>query len=351
MSFFLGLNKRMKQKSGTPANSSNQRMTFTNDESVPTGLRGVGDYNEYLNNSLGGSCASKCMNLDYDGGMDDILRDARQVFITMPAKAAGTSMKEFTTKCMKHDVPDNFINRSDLTKKFLTSSLHLPSIVTSHLYKGDTPMMDLAKHGSRQTLIIHIHREETDRLLSAIKHVTTSGLCDPTYPRIKLKNVDISEFHMERNETHCTLDEEPVVDLIESGFEEVGFGSSKILTCNAFEAIEQNAPNMVLVHYKQANKLQKLLAKHHCPELTDEEWHPTESNVASKKGRDIYLRLKNGDIVQLDEWLHEKRDVLEYTLKMKNDVSCQGKMRHMEDDLFACKDEVMQITPKNVKCW
>lgn len=212
-------------------------------------------------------------------------------------------------------------------------------------------MIDLAKHGSRQTLIIYIHREETYRLLSAIKHVTAGFLCDPKYPRYKLKNFDMSVFHTERNETHCTSDEGSVVDLIESGYEEIGIGASQILTCNAFEAIEQNAPNIVLVHYKQANKLQKLLAKHHCPELLNEEWHPTEANVASEKGRVEYLRMKNGNSIKLDEWLHEKRDVIEYTLKMKHNVSCQGKARHMEDDLFACKDEVMQITPENVKCW
>jgi len=320
---------------------------FFNDKGVSLGLH-RGDHHV----NLDGSCSSRCMNLDYDGDMDDILRDKRQFFITMPAKAAGTTLKQFTTKCMKHKVPDNFINYPASTKKFLTHSFRLPSIVASHLLEDKT-MIDLVKHGNRQTLIIHIHREETDRLLSSIKHVATSELCEPSYPRVKFKNVNIKKFHINRNKTHCTFDEEPFVDLVESGFQEIGFGSSKILTCNAFKAIEQNTPNMVLVHYKQANKLQKLLTKHHCPELLDEDWYPTVAHMASEKRRDgnVYLRLKNGHIVQLDKWLHEKRDVIEYTLKMKHNVSCQGKMRYMEDDLFACKDEAMQITPKNVKCW
>jgi hypothetical protein len=42
---------------------------------------------------------------------------------------------------------------------------------------------------------------------------------------------------------------------------------------------------MVFVHYKQANKLQKLLAKHHCPELLEEP--PTEANVATENRMEV----------------------------------------------------------------
>ena len=83
------------------------------------------------------------------------------------------------------------------------------------------------------------------------------------------------------------------------------------MTCKAYEAIEQNAPNMIVLHYKQANKLQKLLAKHHCPELLEEP--PIEANVAKEKRLTVYLRLQKqgGAVVNLAKWLHEKSATLE----------------------------------------
>jgi hypothetical protein len=54
----------------------------------------------------------KCLSLDHrhiDGGgrddddvtMDRIISNAKQVYITMPAKSAGSSMKTFTAECIK----------------------------------------------------------------------------------------------------------------------------------------------------------------------------------------------------------------------------------------------------------
>jgi hypothetical protein len=116
---------------------------------------------------------------------------------------------------------------------------------------------------------------------------------------------------------------------------EIGHGASDILTCKAYKAIEENEPNMIFLHYKQANKLQRLLAKHHCPELLDEP--PTETNVASDKPMSVYLRLRKegGDIVKLEDWLHAKGDLLEWSLKLRKNATCQAKTKHMEDKLFA----------------
>ena len=231
------------------------------------------------------TATAQCLSLNFEEKMDAVISNSTQVFITMPAKAAGTSLKRFTEKCMKQqEMSDNFINRPDLSKNFLTDSFELPSIITSHLYTGDQPLVDLAQHGTRQTLIIHVHRDETERLLSGIRQVLTSRVCE------KKRRKDVEEFNISRNETHCILNEGPVVKLIENRVDEIGFGSPEILTCKAYEAIEQNAPNMIVLHYKQANKLQKLLAKHHCPELLEEP--PIEANVAKEKRLTVYLRLQ-----------------------------------------------------------
>jgi len=168
---------------------------------------------------------------------------------------------------------------------------------------------------------------------------------------LKRRRKDVEEFTIFRNETHCILNEGPVVKLIENREEEIGFGSPEILTCKAYEAIEQNAPNMIVLHYKQANKLQKLLAKHHCPELLEEPL--IQVNVAKEKRLTVYLRLqkRGGAVVNLDKWLHEKSAVLEWSLKLKKHVSCHAKTRHMEDDLFACSDQTIKISSMDIKRW
>jgi len=242
-----------------------------------------------------------CLGLDFEEKMDAILSKSKQVFVIMPAKAAGTSMKEFTAKCMKREEQDNFVNHKGWKKELLTKSLRLPSLITSHAY-SENPMVDLATHASRQTLIIYIHREETSRLISAIKQVAIGYVCKerPTIIRILRQQygVDLSNFHFQNNQTHCSFDEGLIPQLVEKGVFEIGMGASRTLSCNAFDAIEQNAPNMVLVHYKQANKLQKLLAKHHCPDLLldSKEWKPIEANVDVKKTKEVYLQIGGGII-------------------------------------------------------
>jgi len=288
------------------------------------------------------SGGAECLSLDVEDTLDSIISNSRQVFITMPAKAAGTSLKRFTSKCTKQNMPDNFINSPMLSKNMLTDSFQLPSIIASHLYVGDEPLVDLAQHSTRETLIVYIHRDETERLLSGIRQVLTAGVCSQQR-RVRSKVAgDTSQLNIVRNDTHCTLDETPVVDLIEKRLGEAGFGSPEILTCKAYEAIQQNAPNMIFMHYTQADKLQHLLAKHHCPELMEE---PSKENTAKEKGMEVYLRLKKGaSIVKLDEWLKEKRNLLEWSLKLKKHASCQAKTRHMEDDLFACSDQTVKVS-------
>ena len=43
-----------------------------------------------------------------------------------------------------------------------------------------------------------------------------------------------------------------------------------VLTCDAYNSIRENRPNLVVANYKQASKLQELLAKHHCPKFKEQ---------------------------------------------------------------------------------
>ena len=295
---------------------------------------------------LNADAGAKCLSLDFKEKLDAIISDSRQVFITMPAKAAGTSLKTFTAQCTKEpgEDPNKIFNNPEFSKKFLTDSLQISPIITAHL-AGDQNLINLLKHSTRQTLVIYVHRDESERLLSAIKHILNTRVCgNHELPAGPLKNARIS-----KNATQCIVDEKSAVELIENRIAEVGLGGPSILTCDLYDAIEQNEPNMIFLNYKQANKLQKLLAKRFCPELMEEP--PTQMNLADKKGMEVYLRMQKGGDVKLDEWLHEKSDILEWSLRMKEHATCQAKTRHMEDDLFTCSDLTIKVSSADIKHW
>jgi hypothetical protein len=63
------------------------------------------------------STSNSCLNLDFDGNLDTIVSRSAQVFITMPAKSAGTSLKTFVRKCVKPQMPDNHINYYKLVRQ------------------------------------------------------------------------------------------------------------------------------------------------------------------------------------------------------------------------------------------
>eukprot|EP00561_Arcocellulus_cornucervis_P004177 CAMPEP_0185816972 /NCGR_PEP_ID=MMETSP1322-20130828/18327_1 /TAXON_ID=265543 /ORGANISM="Minutocellus polymorphus, Strain RCC2270" /LENGTH=269 /DNA_ID=CAMNT_0028513961 /DNA_START=18 /DNA_END=827 /DNA_ORIENTATION=+ len=269
----------------------------------------------------------------------------------MPAKAAGTSLKEFTKKCMKRNDPDNFINAPIQVRKFLTASYWLPSIIVSHLYTGDQPLIDLIQHASsRDAIIIYIHREETERLFSAIKQVLTHLVCEKVSYKIGVEK--LQEYHIFRNRTHCVLDEGPVVDLIEERAHEIGMGAQEILTCRLYDSIIENDPNMVFMNYKQANMLQRVLAQNHCPDLLVGE-RMVEANVAEGKVGNVFLRLSNSaeHIVELDDWLSTKGGLLEWSLRLKRNATCQAKTKHMQDMLFSCQEQTIAVVPGIVNAW
>jgi len=296
-------------------------------------LRSVGDSDTVPDYAKGGS---KC--LTFDGEMNDLIANSKQIFLTMPAKAAGSSLRSFTNKCMKTVMPtDNFyLNDPKISKKYFTDSFQLPKIITGHVFR-DQSLVDLIQYTSRGTLLIYVHRDETSRLRSAIQHVT-SQYCDNDFGEL-----DPASLNFSLNKTHCMFDEGPLMEsVIQKKRREIGWGATRILTCKMYDAIEQNAPNMVFVHYKKADRLQKLLAKHHCPELLEAE-HQNEA--INKKKMTAVIRLdKDKREVQLSSWLEAKGDLIEWALKLKRDITCQGKFRKIESDLLQCEDEIIRVS-------
>ena len=67
------------------------------------------------------------------------------------------------------------------------------------------------------------------------------------------------------NSTSCILSERDLIDkIIKLRYCEVGARKSEIISYNIYNAIQENYPRFVFVRYKQANKLQKVLAKYFC---------------------------------------------------------------------------------------
>lgn len=149
--------------------------------------------------------------------------------------------------------------------------------------------------------------------------------------------------------TECILNELPLVNLIKDRILETGMGAPENLACDTYKAIEDNAADMYFIHYRQVNKLQKLLAKHHCPVLQNTS---VSSNVANDTEDKVLIQLENSNsTIPLNTWIKEKSAKIEWLLRLKQGASCQGKTRHMEDDLFSCPDEAIKADDRLVRQW
>lgn len=292
-----------------------------------------------------GGPSTSCLDLSMNEEMDSLLASARQVFITMLPKAGGSSVVEFARICNKQDANYEwgFLSQDKVQKHFLVNSLRVPPVIASHL-TTEEGLIRLAKHPSRETLMIYIHREEGERVFSGIKQVA-SHICNNNDNSTPYKNIII-----QKNSTKCVLDEGLMVDQIARRHREIGDASShKMLTCNSYKKLHENAPRLVFLNYKQLDRLLILVAKNHCPEMLSQ--LPVKKNVAENKIQTTVLSSPVIGMVDIDKWLQEKGPALEWALNLRRDASCQAKTFHMEEDLFACPDQALRVTPEAIERW
>jgi len=264
--------------------------------------------------------------------MDILLSEHEQVFLVMPAKAGGKSIELFVDKCTpskgKYGTTMIMGGMGRATKReALMADIRPPSLIFYWISSsGPEKFVSLARKTTKKSLIIYFHREDTDRLKSAIRHYV----------------------HKSARKHNWTdgIQEEVLLDVIKEGPSEIGNQGLKILTCEAYEAIEDNAPNLVFLHYLQVSKVLELLAKHHCPGQG-----PVHENSGSDK-TPIPVLLKNPANstlqVYMDDWLDAKTNLLELGLDLKDKgISCQAKTRKMEADLLSCPDEALHFSSSN----
>lgn len=257
----------------------------------------------------------------------------------MPAKAAGTSLKDFAKACngpSYSELEDNFISdlRFDLAD-ILSNFYEMPPVIASHLYHVDN-LVYLLENVARNSLIVYVHREETKRLSSAINEVITNwcrrgnGYVDMEPPK---------DFFYKEKQNKCYVEESKLINVaIKKKENEIGLGSTELLPCETFEAIKTNAPNMILLDYKHGNDLQNLLSEKYCPNLADK---PVESNAASAKEYEAFVKVKNSKTVSLNDWLKVKQSTLEWALGLHREATCRAKTRMMEDKLFSCETGIL----------
>ena len=303
-----------------------------------------------------------CLDLGFDNDMDHLLSKYDQVFLLMPAKGAGTSLNHFTGVCMASTNTLSFQQTSHISHfedklySAFTDQLQMPSLVTGHVGKPKY-FRKVIEHATKDSLIIYSHREESNRLPSAIKQVVTKHLChDNNQTMSKEEGVTIVN-------NQCQVTEEKLGKTIKEKRYEIGDGVLRLLTCELYQSIKDNRPNLVFMHYTQASRLQKLLAKHHCPDVTED----VRINVGAVK-QPITIVLggskNSGERVDLNDWIKAKSRLIEYAFATKENVSvknkkewidtkegvsCQATTRDVEDLLLECPSQTLQVSGRSYK--
>ena len=261
-----------------------------------------------------------------------------QIFIVMPPKAGGSSLIGFARMCCGDAaVFQNQLHVPTLRKQWLTEFYDTPNLHIGHIL-GEG-MKSLLKGVSKDSLIVYIHREETSRVASAVKHVM-SVFCtgDIYFPARK------APFSfVQRNETDhtCTIEENDLVDkVIQRKVWEIKNSVHDIWSCDTFNTLNDNRPNLIVMNMNQIDTLQKMLAERFFPQMANKP--ALHRNVGTEKKTKNFVQLSSNStrIVSLDEWVLKKKNMIEYTLGLKEDIGCQNNVRDMEDKLFeTCSDD------------
>ncbi len=296
-----------------------------------------------------------CLSVNQD--MENILNSTRRIFIAMPAKAAGSTMGIFVGKyCMKgfnlgEDKRNkNYFADSKRVEYIKKHNDIFPPVLSSHVSLPKTIINLVRNDLNDDTLLIYMHRPEIDRLLSAIKHVA-DHLCK----KIQIYDRVMDRIHYNSDTGGCIVEETALFDLVEQRTLEIRLNLQSSIGCSFYdEIVKHSTKNMVIAHYKQADKLMEAIAKQHCPKVIDQ--LPLRVNVGSDKEGDIYVQLESdkSKYVSITDWVEKKKHVLQLKHDWIGDYECQGKMRQIEEKMFSsvgtCIDELVQLVPAVKKC-
>lgn len=277
-----------------------------------------------------------------DKEIDRLIASAKQIFLLSPPKAAGSSMIAFASQCVgrpSHWEGTLFDPHKDGTL-FLTESFDIPPLLSGHVDSDET-LINVAKHTNDDVLLLFAYRNERDRFISAIKHVVDTKVC----PTRAYKFGGYGNLAEMTPDNKCLVKETDLLEkIIGPGAkvsDEIDQNNQNIFTCSFYDAIIDNAPNMVFMHYKEVNKIQTLLAKRLCPEV-----QPAQTNSEQQRkerGLHTEIILSNGTHVNLADYIEAKRNILELSLQLNEGITCQAKTKKLEEQLNACSSRF--VTP------
>lgn len=282
----------------------------------------------------------KCATFEED--LDKLLQSTNLVMLGIPAESAkqSESMGAFAKECSESKGIEYHNERISQQWLGFSDQYELPSLVGKHFVKKND--LDYIIQGATdETLIIYVHRHETDRLLSAIEYVVDKRLCTGKLN----KHSESFTIHnaTDDRESYCAVDESILVDIIDKQSEEIGFNQ---LPCSFHDSIEENKPKMVAIDYKQVNKLQRTLAKHHCPEILsrlDEETPLINSATETEIPTYIKLSSDSSKEVLLSEWVEIKRNYLALVFDLNKKHQCRGEIKDIEEKMSTCNDEIVEF--------
>ena len=280
----------------------------------------------------------KCLSFDKD--IDALVNVSSHIFVIMPDKAAGSSVKDFMGECEKHHKDELLRLDGVFQENALSHSLEMPTVIADHV-EEEKHLLHTIKHTPASGLIIYIYREETDREASAIQHVVQNRLCLRSYR--KNNPVPDVPIHYEEDGSCIIDDEEQFIEqVIKPRYWEIGYGVFDTLTCTTHEAIRKEGPNMIMINYKQADSLLQLIAKHQCPRLVNKKFH---SNVSKSKTLETKIKLHSGDTVSTKEWINSKRGQFGFfqPFEEKYEPQCKAETLELEKKMSTCPDEAIKI--------
>lgn len=272
--------------------------------------------------------ASQCLDFSEGGDLDRLIQKSAAVYFVAAPKAGGSSLGIFTQECFGQS--SSYVRPGDIPG--LLNQLEMPKFQSFHA--GEDQLTQLIKQASRNTLLIVTYREETERLASAVKHVI-GWMCQ----RERFKELITPQIMKDNDRVSCILDEEDVVKkIIVPRKSEIDGSTLETFSCGFHESLVENLPNIVMINMRKLSNLMKLLKPKYCPDVQPKHL----SSAALAQNWDYYLKIKNGTDVEINDWLVHKRNSLEYVLRLKSNMSCQGKTRQMEDQVSACPNEVIR---------
>ena len=245
-------------------------------------------------------------------------------------------MHHFTVACNGNEVGVLPMMPTTDKEMLVSGGTSFPKLLTGHVVEQQS-LTNLVRTATDETLIIYNYQSETDRLASGIKYVVKNRYCGdlPIKPEYLEDGISTKE--------ECVVNERNMLNMIKNRVDEIRAGNHDLLTCHTFDVIEENKPNFVLYDMHYLDKLQSAFAKKYCPELEGKSFHKNEDSSKRK----VMVRVDEQESgtdptvpdITIDEWVDNRKHLLEWSFDLYKGASCRGKMREYAKELSTCVED------------